>query len=115
MSWLSTLQDWVAQGAKGNGLVIALVLAAVSAVIAIGVAADWHANKLLAVAIVLSLAYWVLGQGFGGLITGSATDPNAGPVFVLLAAAMFPLVGDRARRGRPADRTLTPPSLTTTS
>jgi hypothetical protein len=100
MSWLSTLQDWVAGGARGNGLVIALVLAAVSAVIAIGVAADWQAKKLLVVAIVLNLAYWVLGQGFGGLITGSATDPNAGPLFVLLAAAMFPLVGAGARSVR---------------
>jgi hypothetical protein len=97
MSWLSTLQDWVAGGARGNGLVIALALAAVSAVIGIGVAAGWQAKKLLVVASVLSLAYWVLGQGFGGLITGSATDPNAGPLFVLLAAAMFPLVGQEAR------------------
>ena len=40
MSWLSTVQDWVAGGAKGNGLPIALVLALASAAIAIAVAAD---------------------------------------------------------------------------
>jgi uncharacterized membrane protein YwzB len=39
-------------------------------------------------AIVLSLVYWVLGQGFGGMFMGNATDPNAGLPFVLLAIAV---------------------------
>jgi hypothetical protein len=38
----------------------------------------------------LSIDYWVLGQSFGGITTGIATDPNAGPLFVLLALALFP-------------------------
>jgi hypothetical protein len=38
MSWLSTVQDWAANAARGNGTAIALVLALVSAVIGIGVA-----------------------------------------------------------------------------
>jgi len=46
---------------------------------------------------VLSLSYWVLGQGFGGILTGTATDPNSGPLFVLLAAILYPL----ARNARP--------------
>jgi hypothetical protein len=41
----------------------------------------------------LNLLYWVLGQGFGGIFAGGATDPNAGPLFILLAVAMLPLVG----------------------
>ncbi|HWE11015.1 MAG TPA: hypothetical protein VG325_16830 [Solirubrobacteraceae bacterium] len=88
MSWLSTVQDWVANGAQGNGQVIALVLALVSAVIGIGVAAGWRVRPLIVLAIVLNLAYWVLGQGFGGIFMGSATDPNAGLPFVLLAVAV---------------------------
>jgi hypothetical protein len=116
MSWLSTLQDWVAGGAKGNGLIIAFVLAAVSALIGIGVVADWHAKKLLAAAIVLNLAYWLLGQGFGGIFAGGATDPNAGPVFVLLAVAMFPLVGAGARLARTAGPSfISEPSFTPTA
>jgi hypothetical protein len=91
MSWLSTVQDWVANGAKGNGEAIALVLAVASFAIGIAVAVNWRPRPFLIAAIVLNLAYWVLGQGFGGMFQGGATDPNAGPVFVLLAVALYPL------------------------
>jgi hypothetical protein len=88
MSWLSTVQNWVANAAQGNGEVISLVLALVSAVIGIGVAVGWRVRPLILLAIVLNLAYWVLGQGFGGIFMGNATDPNAGLPFVVLALAV---------------------------
>jgi hypothetical protein len=103
MSWLSTAQFWIAKGAHGNGVAIALVLAAISAAIAVAVAADWRAKGFLIAAIVLNLLFWVFAQGFGGIFEGGATDPNAGIVFVVLALAMWPLAGLRARdreRGR---------------
>ena len=92
MSWLSTVQDWAANGAKGNGLAIALVLGLLSATIGIAVAANWHPKPFLALAVVLSLAFWVFGQGFGGIFAGGATDPNAGPLFILLAYALWSLI-----------------------
>lgn len=92
MSWLSEVQRWAAEGSQGNGLVIALVLAALSAVIGLSVALDWHPRRFIVASIVLNLAYWVLGQGFGGIVQGGATDPNAGLVFVLLGCAMYVLV-----------------------
>jgi hypothetical protein len=93
ISRLGTVQDWVAHSARGNGLPIALVLAVASAAIAIAVAANWRPRPFLALAIVLNLAYWVLGQGLGGIFQGSATDPNAGPLYVLLAIALYSLTG----------------------
>lgn len=98
MSWLSTVQDWAANGSAGHGLVIALLVALVSAVIGIGVGMNWGARPLLWAAIALNLAYWVFGQGFGGIFQGGATDPNAGPLFVLLAVALYPLVDARPER-----------------
>lgn len=92
MSWLSTVQDWVANGAKGNGLPIALALAALSIAIGISVAVNWRAKTFLVLAIILNLAYWVVGQGFGGIFQGGATDPNAGLLFVVFACAMYTLV-----------------------
>lgn len=92
MSWLTTVQDWAANAAHGNGLVIAVVLAFASFAIGIAVARNWHARAFLIAAIVLNLAYWVLGQGFGGIFNGGATDPNAGPLFVLLAWALYGLL-----------------------
>ena len=92
MSWLSTVQDWAANAARGNGLIIAVLLAFASCSIGIAVARNWHARAFLIAAIVLNLAYWVLGQGLGGIFQGGATDPNAGPLFALLAWALYALV-----------------------
>jgi len=92
MSWLSTVQDWAASAAQGNGLIIALALAFLSVAIGVAVAANWHPRLFLAVAVVLNLVYWVFGQGFGGIFQGGATDPNAGPLFVLFAYALYSLL-----------------------
>jgi hypothetical protein len=89
MVWLSSLQIHVANAVAGAGVPIAFALAALSAAIGIAVAADWRAKQFLIAAVVLNLAYWVLGQGFGGIFAGGATDPNAGPLFVLLSYVIY--------------------------
>jgi hypothetical protein len=40
----------------------------------------------------LSLAFWITGQGLGGIFTGSGTDPNSGPLVALLALSMMPII-----------------------
>jgi hypothetical protein len=92
MSWLSTVQNWAAAGARGEGLLIAAPVAFLSAAIGIAVAANWRPKPFLALAVALNLAYWVFGQGFGGIFQGGATDPNAGPLFVLLAGTLYWLI-----------------------
>ena len=57
------------------------------------VSRNWRPRGFLALAIVLSLAYWVFGQGLGEVLSGSSTDPNAGPLFVLLALALWSMIG----------------------
>ena len=98
IGWLNSVQTHLASAAQGDGLVIALVLAAVSAAIGIAVAADWRPRAFLALAIVLNVVYWIVPQGLGGIFGGGATDPNAAPLFVLLAYAMYPIVSDRRTR-----------------
>src|SRR6185437_15559627 len=93
-----------ASGAEGHGLAIAVVLALLSAAIGIGVAANWRPVPFLALAIVLNVGYWVIGQGFGGIFyTNSATDPNAGPLFILLALVIVSLTPRFSIIGRAAD------------
>ena len=90
--WLARIQDALAGHAAGHGTTIAIVLAALSIAIAIGVWTPlrWPA---LAIGIVLSLAYWLYGQDLGGPFWAeSATDVNAGPLFVLLALVLLPVV-----------------------
>ena len=91
MSWLSSMQDGFASVARGNGLVIALVLSALSAAIALGVGFNRGAKQWLAAAVVLQLLFWLVGQGFGGIFGGGATDPNAAPLLILLAYTVMPL------------------------
>jgi hypothetical protein len=109
IGWLNRVQTHLASAARGDGLVIALVLGATSAAIGVAVAADWRPRAFLWLAIVLSLVYWIVPQGLGGIFAGGATDPNAGPLFVLLAYVMFPLVEDRrSRRIARPDSSATP-------
>ena len=44
----------------------------------------------------MALDFWVLGQAFGQVFTGMATDPDTGPLLVLLALAVY-------RAGVPAE------------
>jgi hypothetical protein len=102
--WLAKIQDWGVHHAQGHGTTIAIVLAALSVAVALGVFAPrplrWGA---LAIGIVLSLAYWLFGQSLGGPFWAEgATDVNAAPLFVLLAVALFPLA-QRAPQERAED------------
>ncbi|MBV8999617.1 MAG: hypothetical protein JO304_11180 [Solirubrobacterales bacterium] len=82
----------VARAASGHGAGIAIVMASLSVTIGLSVALGWQAKLFLFLAIILNLGYWVIGQGFGGILTETATDPNTAPLVVLLAIALFPLV-----------------------
>lgn len=89
--WLAKFQSSVGDHTQGHGTTIAIVLAILSVAIAIGVWTPlrWPA---LAIGVGLSLVYWVLGQSIGGPFwVESATDFNAGPLFVLLALTLFPV------------------------
>jgi hypothetical protein len=99
--WLSGIMSSAAHGATGRGTAIALALAAVSACIGVGVLYGWHARFFLGLAIGVSAAYWVVGQGLGGIFTGQATDPGTGSVMIVIAAML--LAGEHTRRSvRPA-------------
>ena len=60
------------------------------AVIAVAVFIPAACRPALAVAIVLALAIWLVGEDLGDVFTGRGTDPNTGPLLVLLALAYWP-------------------------
>ena len=43
---------------------------------------------MLVIAAGLGVLFWV-AEGFGGIFTGQGTDPNTGPLLVLLAACYW--------------------------
>jgi hypothetical protein len=98
--WLAKIQDSLAKHTVGHGSTIAIVLAVVSLAVAIGVWTPLR-RPALAIGIVVSLAYWLYGQDLGGPFWNeSATDVNAGPLFVLLALALVPAAQPAASRER---------------
>jgi len=49
-----------------------------------------YARVAVIVAATAATAIWAIGEDFGAIFTGSATDPNSGPLLVLLAVAYWP-------------------------
>jgi hypothetical protein len=87
--WLSSILTWVAHAATGRGTAIALALAAVSVCIGLSLPYGWHTRFFLGLAIAVSAGYWIAGQGFGGVLTGQATDPGSAPVMTLIAVMLL--------------------------
>jgi hypothetical protein len=88
-NWLSALLKSAAQATTGRGTTIALGLSALSIMIGASLLYKWHTRLFLALAIVVSIAYWVVGQGFGGVFTGQATDLGSAPVMVVAATMLL--------------------------
>jgi hypothetical protein len=89
--WLATFDRDIAGLPILRGQTALVILAAVLAVIGAGIYLPPPAVRVvLSLAAVMSAAIWVAGENFGGVLSGSATDPGSGLVLVLLAAAYWP-------------------------
>jgi hypothetical protein len=74
-----------------SGTESAWVLAVVALVIGLGPLVRRRIGLFLFAGGVLSLLLWISGQGWlGGVFSGTGTDPNTGPLVILLAFAMVP-------------------------
>jgi hypothetical protein len=87
--WLSGLMAFVARSATGHGTAIALAFAVVSLSIGVSLLYTWHTRIFLGLAIAVSAGYWIVGQGFGGVFTGQATDLGSAPVMILVASLLL--------------------------
>jgi hypothetical protein len=111
--WLSAIERGGASLVANQGLAASVVLAAALAVIAVGVYLPRpFARATLVLAIVVALVIWVVAEAFGGILAGGGTDPNSGPLLVLLALAYWPLraasAGTRAVSVLSADAEMEP-------
>jgi hypothetical protein len=84
-----------------HGTTMAVLLAVVCVVVAAGVFGPPQVAQVTVVlAIVVFALIWVTVQNFGGILAGSATDPNSGLPVILLAFIYWPLATDRTRARR---------------
>jgi hypothetical protein len=91
-SWLAALDRDAASLVAHQGLAASIVLAIALVIIALGIYLPPPAARAtLVLAIVVAAVIWVFGQALGGILTGGGTDPNSGPLFILLALAYWPV------------------------
>jgi hypothetical protein len=106
--WLTSVLGSAARASAGHGYEIAIIMAVISAMVGLGVLRGRHPSPYLALGIAVSLVYWLIGQGLGGIFTGQATDVDTAPLIILIASMLFflapgasaPAAGAGPRRGR---------------
>ncbi len=89
-SWLAHVQLSVAHAVGNGGGSVAVACALLSFVIGLGPLLTRHSTVFLVAGAALALDYWMFGEAFGQPFSGIATDPNTGPLLVLLALALSP-------------------------
>ena len=101
-AWLAAISQHGAALLAHHGLAASVGLAVILALIAVGVYLPPSAARAaLAVAAVLAAVIGVAGQDLGGILTGSGTDPESGPLLILLVLAYWPVRTDGARPTEP--------------
>ncbi len=80
---------------QGSGIWLIILIALAQVIIGICVfLPSKYRNPILYFSIILSLAYWVFGQSFGGIFTGLGTDPNSAILYIVLVIAILPVKFD---------------------
>ncbi len=102
--WYAHLLTSFGHAFVGAGVWVAVILAVVSLVIALGPLVSNRPQVYIGLGIGLALFYWVTGQGLGELLTGAGTDPNNGPIVALIGLSVLPLIPARAADPTPATR-----------
>ncbi len=92
-SWYASFLTHLGNLFSTSGTETAWILAAVSVVIGLGPLVARRPGWFLAAGALVAFLFWIAAQGLvGDVFTGSDTDPNTGPLVILLAAAMVPTV-----------------------
>jgi hypothetical protein len=90
--WLGRIDRATASMFLHHGTTAAILLAAVCAVVAVGVYLPLQFTKVaLVLGIVTFVFIWVATENFGGILAGGATDPNSGPLVIILVLIYWPL------------------------
>lgn len=99
--WLAAIDKGAAALVAHQGLAASIVLAAALTLVAVGVCLPATARAAVVLALVVAVVIWVVGQAFGLILVGGATDPNTGPLLALLALAYWPAWGTVSPTGGP--------------
>jgi hypothetical protein len=87
--WIAAIMTGLARAADHRGAGISVALAIFCAGIAFAALAEPVIRPALVLAAGLGVLFW-MAEGLGGIFTGQGTDPNTGPLLILLAACYLP-------------------------
>jgi hypothetical protein len=99
--WLASIDRSVAHAVGSSGGGVSVVLAIIFLLVGVAVFIPAATRPALVLAALSAAAIWVLAENLGGILTGQGTDPNTGPLLILLAAAYLPC---RPRRHAATER-----------
>lgn len=88
--WYVHFLDSLGHAFTGAGTPIAVLLAVAFLAIGIGPLVSHRSDLFIAAGMALGAVFWVTGQALGGILTGMGTDPNSGPLLVLMGGALLP-------------------------
>jgi hypothetical protein len=99
-TWIAAISNHSASVVAHRGLGVSVALAAVLAGVALSVfGKPALARTAVVVATLVSAVIWVTAEALGGLFGGQGTDPNTGPLLMVIALAYWPLAQRGASRG----------------
>ena len=73
----------------GNWFILFIIILSLVAGFMVILPGYYFRLAAVCVGIILSLAYWIVGQNLGTFYSGIATDPNTGPLLILLGIAIL--------------------------
>ena len=98
--WIAAIMSGLGGAADHRGVEISVALAILCAGTALGVLAEPAIRPTLVCAAGLGVLFW-LAEGLGGVFTGQGTDPNTGPLLIVLAACYLPRQAGQIRPDSP--------------
>lgn len=97
--WLVRVDHVVAGSIRDSGWVAVVVLTVTPVLVGLAGLGSGRVRRMAAWAgIALAVATWAVGQSFGQLGSGIATDPNTGPLLVVAALALLGTTGRTSAR-----------------
>jgi hypothetical protein len=107
--WLAAVDRHAQSLLAQRGLACAVLVALICVAVALGVfGPPVVARAVVVLAVVTAAAIWVVGENLGTILAGGATDPNSGPLLILLALCYWPPAPAGARA---ADRAARAPAV----
>jgi hypothetical protein len=102
--WLLSIDKWSSSMLAHHGTACAIGLFVVCVAVAVGVFLPTQLRQVTLVLAIFTFAViWVAVENFGGILAGGATDPNSGPLVIVLALIYWPLNEATIRSGDAVD------------